>query len=158
MGLGDSWHKVAVYFGIADDDADYDEDETLAPHEELERSYQERPNVRKINGGRSGRNDYDDIVADELRGRGLRLAVAESCTGGMLGGRITARPGSSDYFAGGDFEGYVGHDRARLVFLAQVVRREFGDCCAHSSSASTGSLSRRRMMSLAKPRACRKRA
>jgi nicotinamide-nucleotide amidase len=43
----------------------------------------------------------DDIVADELRGRGLRLAVAESCTGGMLGGRVTARAGSSDYFAGG---------------------------------------------------------
>jgi cell division inhibitor SepF len=69
MGLGDSWHKVAVYIGIADDDADYEEDETLAPHEELERSYQERPNVRKINGGRSGRNDYDDIFADEPRRR-----------------------------------------------------------------------------------------
>ena len=68
MGLGDSWHKVAVYFGIADDDAEYDEDETLAPHEELERSYQDRPNVRKINGGR-GRNDYDDIFADEPRRR-----------------------------------------------------------------------------------------
>jgi cell division inhibitor SepF len=59
---------VAVYFGIADDDAEYDEDETLAPHEELERSYQDRPNVRKINGGR-GRNDYDDIFADEPRRR-----------------------------------------------------------------------------------------
>ena len=69
MGLGDSWHKVAVYFGIADDDADYDEDETLAPQEELERSYPERPNGRKINGGRSGRNDYDDIFADEPRRR-----------------------------------------------------------------------------------------
>jgi cell division inhibitor SepF len=69
MGLGDSWHKVAVYFGIADDDDDYDEDETLAPHEELERSYQERPNVRKLNGGRSSRNDYDDIFADEPRPR-----------------------------------------------------------------------------------------
>ena len=43
----------------------------------------------------------DDLVADELRGRGVALAVAESCTGGLLGARITARPGSSDYFAGG---------------------------------------------------------
>jgi cell division inhibitor SepF len=68
MGLGDTWHKVAVYFGIADDEDDYDEDETLAPHEELERSYQERPNVRKLesSGGR-GRTDYDDIFADEPR-------------------------------------------------------------------------------------------
>ncbi len=68
MGLGDSWHKVAVYFGIADDDDDYEEDETMAPHEELERSYQERPNVRKLNGGR-GRSDYDEIFSDEPRRR-----------------------------------------------------------------------------------------
>ena len=74
MGLGDSWHKVAVYFGIADDEDDYDEDETLAPHEELERSYQERPNVRKLNSGK-GRNDYDDIFADEPRRRALGVVV-----------------------------------------------------------------------------------
>jgi nicotinamide-nucleotide amidase len=43
----------------------------------------------------------DDLVADGLRGGGLTLGVAESCTGGLLGARITARPGSSDYFAGG---------------------------------------------------------
>lgn len=68
MGLGDWWHKTAVYFGIADDEDDYDEDETLAPHEELERSYQERPNVRKLSSSRS-RSDYDDIFADEPRRR-----------------------------------------------------------------------------------------
>ena len=68
MGVGEWWHKTAVYFGIADDEDDYDEDETLAPHEELERSYQERPNVRKLNSGR-GRNDYDEIFADEPRRR-----------------------------------------------------------------------------------------
>jgi cell division inhibitor SepF len=74
MGLGDSWHKVAVYFGIADDEDEYDEDETLAPHEELERSYQERPNVRKLNNSR-GRSDYDDIFADEPRRRSSSQVV-----------------------------------------------------------------------------------
>jgi len=68
MGLGDTWHKVAVYFGIADDEDEYDEDETLAPQEELERSYKERPNVRKIDSAR-GRSDYDEIFADEPRRR-----------------------------------------------------------------------------------------
>jgi cell division inhibitor SepF len=64
MGLGESWHKVMVYFGIAEED-EYDDEETLAPHEELERSYQDRPNVRKLNRGSRGRSDYDDIFADD---------------------------------------------------------------------------------------------
>jgi cell division inhibitor SepF len=80
MGLGDSWHKVMVYFGISEDDEDYEEDETLAPHEELERSYQERPNVRKLSRSSRGRQtDYDDIFADEpprpARGSGAGAVV-----------------------------------------------------------------------------------
>ena len=68
MGLGDTWHKVAIYFGIADVEDEYDDDETLAPQEELERSYKDRPNVRKIDSAR-GRSDYDEIFADEPRRR-----------------------------------------------------------------------------------------
>jgi competence/damage-inducible protein CinA-like protein len=41
----------------------------------------------------------DDQVVELLRGR--RLAIGESCTAGLLAARITDRPGSSDYLAGG---------------------------------------------------------
>ena len=40
-------------------------------------------------------------AGDLLRERHLTLAVAESCTGGLLAAYITDIPGSSDYFAGG---------------------------------------------------------
>ncbi|MDQ3741815.1 MAG: competence/damage-inducible protein A [Actinomycetota bacterium] len=43
----------------------------------------------------------DEQVADLLRSRGLTIATAESCTGGMLAGRLTDLAGSSDYVLGG---------------------------------------------------------
>jgi nicotinamide-nucleotide amidase len=45
--------------------------------------------------------DLAAVVLDLLRSRGEQLAVAESCTGGMLGERITSVPGSSAAFVGG---------------------------------------------------------
>lgn len=36
-----------------------------------------------------------------LRAQNLKLALAESCTGGLVASRITDIPGSSDYFVGG---------------------------------------------------------
>lgn len=50
-----------------------------------------------------GEDDADlaGIVLDKCRAKKLTLAVAESCTGGMFGERITSVPGSSDVFRGG---------------------------------------------------------
>ncbi len=43
----------------------------------------------------------DDLLAGRLRALGATVAVAESCTGGALGKRLTDRPGSSEYVVGG---------------------------------------------------------
>lgn len=40
-------------------------------------------------------------VGQLMHARGLKLVLAESCTGGLVGSRITDVPGSSEYFLGG---------------------------------------------------------
>jgi nicotinamide-nucleotide amidase len=47
------------------------------------------------------RNDLAAVVLRACEERGLHVAVAESCTGGLLGARLTAIPGSSAVVLGG---------------------------------------------------------
>ena len=44
-----------------------------------------------------GRDTMEEVVGRELTNRGLMLAVAESCTGGLIGHRLTQVAGSSAY-------------------------------------------------------------
>jgi len=48
-----------------------------------------------------GEDDLAAIVLDRARANRLRIGTAESCTGGLVGGRLTAIAGSSDVFTGG---------------------------------------------------------
>ena len=48
-----------------------------------------------------GSDNLAAIVLDLCKARGLTIAVAESCSGGLLGARLTAIPGSSSVFQGG---------------------------------------------------------
>ena len=47
MAFGDVWSRTLVYFGIAEEDDEWDEDGYLT-EEDLERTYSERPNVRRL--------------------------------------------------------------------------------------------------------------
>ena len=49
----------------------------------------------------TGDDDLAAVLLERMRASRLTLAVAESCTGGMVGERITAIPGSSEVFLGG---------------------------------------------------------
>jgi len=49
----------------------------------------------------SDEETIEEVVGNLLKTKKLKLAVAESCTGGMLGEMITRIPGSSEYFQGG---------------------------------------------------------
>jgi len=71
-----------------------------------------------------GERGLPETLVDELRARGMTLAVAESCTGGGLGAAITSVPGSSDVFWGG-VVAYANEAKERILGVpGSVLERE----------------------------------
>jgi nicotinamide-nucleotide amidase len=68
-------------------------------------------------------HDLDEAVQSVLRAAGQTLAVAESCTGGGLGERITAVPGSSHVFRGGVIAYADAAKASQLGVPAEVLAR-----------------------------------
>lgn len=64
-------------------------------------------------------------VVQQLVEHGATVAVAESCTGGLLGGRLTNVPGSSAAFVGGVIS-YTNELKERLLGVQPEVLREHG--------------------------------
>jgi cell division inhibitor SepF len=64
MALGDLWSRTLVYFGIAEEDDDWDDEDGFAAEESLEQSYRERPNVRRLTPRRR-QQDFDDWTESE---------------------------------------------------------------------------------------------
>src|SRR5436305_10848648 len=67
MAFRDTWHRTLVYFGLAEDEAYEEEVEPYSePEVELQDSYRERPNVRRLSQSRRRRDEIDDIFADDV--------------------------------------------------------------------------------------------
>lgn len=65
-------------------------------------------------------DSLEQVVGDLLREKGLTLAVAESCTGGLLSKRITDVPGSSAYYKGGVCS-YTNEVKVNLLGVEQAT-------------------------------------
>ena len=65
------------------------------------------------------------VVGDLLRQLGWRLAVAESCTGGLIGHRLTNIPGSSTYYMG-SITAYSYEAKVRLLSVKWATLETYG--------------------------------
>ena len=80
-------------------------------------------------------------VGEGLRGRRLTLAVAESCTGGMLGTALTDVPGSSAYFLGGVIS-YADRVKVEQLGLSEETLRRHGAVSEQTATAMAGGVRR----------------
>ncbi len=67
----------------------------------------------------------ENLLGPLLTRRGFRLAVAESCTGGLVSHRITNVPGSSEYFLGG-VTAYAYEAKVRLLGVSWDTLNTYG--------------------------------
>lgn len=78
------------------------------------------PSVYSVDG-----RSLEHVVGDLLRERGMSIAVAESCSGGLLASRLTDVPGSSDYVERG-VVCYSNRSKVEMAGVREEAIREHG--------------------------------
>jgi nicotinamide-nucleotide amidase len=81
-----------------------------------------------------GDDTFAGVVGRELRKRGLTLAIAESCTGGLVGHMITREPGASDFLLV-DAVTYSNAAKTRFLGVDEDVIRGHGAVSAEVAAA-----------------------
>jgi nicotinamide-nucleotide amidase len=74
------------------------------------------------------------LVLDAFRTAGLRIATAESCTGGLIAALLTSLPGSSDVFDRG-FVTYSNESKSEILGIPARLVSEDGAVSASVASA-----------------------
>jgi nicotinamide-nucleotide amidase len=112
-------------------------DDDLEPRlDELEARIRERLGSAIYAVGDEG---MEETVGRLLRERGLTLAIAESCTGGKIGDRVTDVPGSSSYFLLG-VATYSNEAKARVLGVSEDTLAAHGAVTAEEMAAGVRKL------------------
>ncbi len=82
----------------------------------------------------AGGQTMEGVVALKLKAKGLTVAVAESCTGGLIGQRLTSLPGSSAYFERGVVT-YSDRAKVDLLSVPESLIRQKGSVSAEVAEA-----------------------
>jgi nicotinamide-nucleotide amidase len=90
--------------------------------------------------GEDGR-ELPEVVADLLRGRGLTLALAESCTGGLLSARLTDVPGASRFLERA-YVTYSNRAKAELLGVEAALLDSVGAVSAEVAAAMAAGVRR----------------
>src|SRR5437588_7307453 len=79
-------------------------------------------------------NERARALLDLCRGKRLKLAAAESCTGGLLAATLTEIPGSSDVFERG-FVTYSNAAKTAMLGVPPATLQEFGAVSRETAEA-----------------------
>ena len=105
---------------------------------------------KALGGDLFGRDEetLEGVVGELLRAHGQTLGLSESCTGGLLAGRLTDVPGSSDYFLGSavtyansakiGLAGVRGETLERFGAVSEETARELAAGARHRFGATIG--------------------
>lgn len=91
----------------------------------VEAILEKNPALRRKTVSRCEIDTTATAVLEKLRGRGLKLAVAESCTGGLISKLLTDVPGSSESFIGGAVV-YSNELKVNILGVKPATLKDFG--------------------------------
>ncbi len=81
-----------------------------------------------------GDTSLPEVVGRILRDNNMKIAVAESCTGGLIASMITDVPGSSEYFTRG-YVAYSNKSKMELLAVGEEILKSYGAVSAETAMA-----------------------
>lgn len=76
----------------------------------------------------------EQVIGEQLKLKGWKMAVAESCTGGLIGYRITDIPGSSAYYLGG-VGSYSNQLKIDILEVSEEILDKYGAVSQETAAA-----------------------